>query len=114
MNYQLKHQGKVIAERIESGDSFLERLCGLMFSKNIGNKDGLIFESKSLHTHFMRYDLDIIFLNADYNIIKIIRAMKPWRMTGLYWEAKYAIEMSAGVLTMDINVGDKMELVCIN
>lgn len=95
-------------------DTFWLRLKGLMFKKSLDHIDGLLFESKSLHTHFMRFNLDIIFLSKDFEVIKVIQAMKPWRMTSIYWKAKYAIELKSGVLTTPLSVGDRMDLLCIN
>lgn len=100
---------RIIAEKVDVADSMHLRLLGLMFSKDIGERDGLLITPcNSIHTFFMRYDLDIVFLSKSDEVVKIIREMKPWRMTRMYFKAKKVLEMTGGTLPDDINVGDKL------
>ena len=99
---------EVIANKVNLADSMMERMIGLMFSKDIGAKDGLLISPcNSIHTFFMRYELDIIFLSKDNRVIKVIRKMKPWRMTWMYFKASKVLEMTGGTLPANINAGDE-------
>ena len=99
----------IVAEKVDVADSMHLRLLGLMFSKNIGERDGLLITPcNSIHTFFMRYDLDIVFLSKTDEVVRIIREMKPWRMTRMYFKANKVLEMTGGTLPDDINVGDKL------
>lgn len=73
-------------------DSFFPRFLGLMGRKP--SPSGLLLiPCNSVHTCFMRYDLDIFFLDREYRIVAIRRDMKPWRMTAIYSRAHMAMEI---------------------
>ncbi len=72
--------------------TFKQRLCGLITMK-LGHHQGLLFaNASSLHTFFMKYDLDVLFLDADGKIIKIAKQLKPWRFS-LCLKAKHFVEV---------------------
>lgn len=97
-----------IATKVDVANTLIKKTIGLMFSKNLGDRDGLLITScNSIHTCFMRYNLDIVFLSSDNKVIKVIRNMKPWRMTWMYFKASKVLEMMGGTLPADINAGDE-------
>ena len=56
--------------KIIVADSFSQRLFGLMFKKNITY--GLLFKRcKSIHTFFFKFNIDILVLNKNKEIIAI-------------------------------------------
>ncbi len=86
-----------------------------MFSAELPDCDGfLINPCNSIHTFFMRYPLDIIFLDQNFNIVKVIYDLKPWRMTWIYFRSRQVLEMKAGTLKRGLQTGEKLEAVCIN
>ena len=86
-NEQKCSQHRII-EKVKVAKSFKDRLIGLMFAKSLGEYNGLLISPcRSIHTFFMRMSIDVIFLDKNYKIIKIIRRMKPWRVTGIYFRA---------------------------
>jgi len=105
-------KGKIeIAQRIDLADSLLKRIIGLMFSKDLGERDGLLITPcNSMHTFFMRYELDIVFLSRNNKVIKVIRNMKPWRMTWVYFKANKVLEMKGGTLSREIKAGDEFRI----
>ncbi len=111
MKIQIKYQGKVLSNNILVADNPLTRIIGLMFRKKPLDSDGLILEPcNSIHTFFMRYPLDIVFLSKTNEVVKIIRYLKPWRMTLIYFKARKTLELPAGNLPADIQVGDILEV----
>lgn len=65
--------------RIYIADTFFKRLFGLMFKKNIDY--GLLFNNcRSIHTFFMREEIDIIATDKNDNIIKEYKMVKPFRI----------------------------------
>jgi uncharacterized membrane protein (UPF0127 family) len=61
---------------IKEAKSFKDRLLGLMFKKNIN--EGLLFNNcKSIHTFFMKEEIDIICTDENDNIIKTYKEVKP-------------------------------------
>lgn len=113
--YIVKRNNKVIAERVELANSFKSKLMGLMFSKDLGNRDGLLFHlSNSIHTCFMNYPIDVIFMDKEDKVVRVIRNMKPWRMTRMYFTATKVLELMGGTLKEDLPLGEKLEIECIN
>ena len=45
----------------------------------------------------MNYSIDVVFLNKDYRVIKIMRNLRPWRMTGIYFKASQVLEIKSCV-----------------
>ena len=65
--------------KIKEAKKFKDRLFGLMFKKNI--KHGLVFNNcRSIHTFFMREEIDIVLTDEDDNIIKEYKCFKPWKI----------------------------------
>jgi uncharacterized membrane protein (UPF0127 family) len=82
-----------------------------MFKEKLVGADGLMLDPcRSIHTFFMRYNIDVVFMSRKNAVIKIIRDLKPWRMTWIYWRATKTLEMPAGQLPQDIKVGDVLEV----
>ncbi len=111
-----KNKNMTIGERIFIASTFLERLKGLMFDRSLGEDfDGmLIKQCNSIHTFFMNYNIDVLFLNKNLKVIKIIRGIKPWRMTKVYFSANQVLELKGGSLSSNIVEGDLLEEICIS
>ncbi len=64
---------------IKEAKTFKQRLIGLMFKKNISY--GLLFKNcKSVHTFFMKEEIDIVTTDQNDNIIKKYKNLKPWKI----------------------------------
>jgi uncharacterized membrane protein (UPF0127 family) len=111
MKLQITYKNKQLSNDILLAESLLSRMIGLMFKEKLVGADGLMIDPcRSIHTFFMRYNLDIVFLSRNNQVVKIIRNLKPWRMTWIYFQATKTLEMPAGQLPQDINVGDCLEV----
>lgn len=95
--------------KVKYADNFYKRLIGLMGKKDIDFI--LVFtnlKDSSIHTHFMRFDIDIYFL--DENKIVFEKAtLKPWRFYKPKRQATYIIETKKGELK--IKIGDCLDFV---
>ena len=106
---------KQIAGNIYLARSPLSRLKGLMFIKSMQGFDGLLLDPcNSIHTCFMRFPIDVVFLDKNKCIVKIFRHLKPWRVTRIYFKARQVLELMADNLPRDIKVGDQLEVICTN
>lgn len=81
------HGGGELARRRAQGmkirvaSRFWDRVRGLMFSKGMAPDEGLLIERcNAIHTCFMRFPIDATFLDADGNVVKTVRRIKPWRL----------------------------------
>jgi uncharacterized membrane protein (UPF0127 family) len=101
--------GQILGQRIKLANTFCSRLSGFMFRESIEPYDGLfLVRNNSVHNCFVRFSLDIVFINKDNEIVKIIRNFHPWRFSRIYFRARHTIEFSAGTISDSIVVGDKL------
>ena len=78
-------------------DTFLSRLAGLMLRQKLPVKTGLLLvPCNSVHMCFMRFPIDIIYIDKYYNIIKIVTNLKPWVGLSMCNKAWATLEMTAG------------------
>ena len=83
--------------KIKVAKTFKDRLKGLMFKKNI--KDGLLFNNcSSIHTFFMKEEIDIIATDKDDNIIKAYKKVKPWKVLIAPKNTKNIYELPKGTI----------------
>lgn len=115
-SYILKTQnGEVICQKMIVAHQILDRMKGLMFSQELPACDGfLIAPCNSIHTFFMLYHLDILFLDKNFKVVKAVYDLSPWRMTWIYFKAHQVLEMKAGTMKKNISAGEKLEAICIN
>lgn len=110
MKVEIKYNQKLLSANIHVADDPATRMIGLMFRK-APKGDGLLLEPcNSIHTFFMRYSLDIVFLSKTNEVVKIIRNLPPWRMTWIYFRARKTLELPAGILPLEIKEGDTLEI----
>ena len=76
-----KNKGTLISSKAIIASGFWLRLKGLMFDKAIDERAAVIFyHAPAIHTSFMRFAIDIVFLDKNNKIIKICEAVKPWKI----------------------------------
>lgn len=73
---------------------------------------GLVIEPcNSIHMFFMRYPLDIVFLDKAGQVVFMYRGIKPWRMGRVVRGARLAIELPEGSIERSgTEVGDQIEM----
>lgn len=102
--------GRMLVVRGRVANNPWTRLVGLMGKKELPEGDGLLIErSRSIHTHFMRFPIDVLFMGPDDTVVDVEEAMKPWRIRMSKSGARYVVEVPAGTLRRtDTKVGDKL------
>jgi uncharacterized membrane protein (UPF0127 family) len=76
--------------------SMWSRFWGLMGRSKLPEGRGLFLSPcGSVHTFFMRFPIDVIFLDRDGRVVKVIDSMRPWR-TALGGGGRDALELNAG------------------
>ncbi len=78
-------------------DSFLTRLAGLMFRKKLPPETGLLLAPcNSVHMCCMLFSIDVVYLDKDYKILKVVKNLRPWIGLSLCGKAWAALELTAG------------------
>ena len=92
-------RGAVLAERAALALTVRERMKGLLGRDALVDGEALVIRPcTSIHTFFMRFPIDVLFLDRDGRVLRAIPAMKPWRLTRIYPRAACVAELPAGVL----------------
>lgn len=105
-----QNRSTILSTKVHIAKNFNARLKGLMFSKPLTSDHCLwISQCKSVHSCFMKFTLDILFVDKKLKVVKIIKALKPWRLTPLYIKADSVFEFNSGKLN-NIKVGDQLLL----
>jgi uncharacterized membrane protein (UPF0127 family) len=102
----------VLGERVSVASTSLRRMVGLLGKQRLDSGAGLlIVPSQAIHTVAMHFAIDVIFLDRDWRVVSLRRAMLPFRMTGLHWKARCVLELPAGVIAeTSTAVGDQLEI----
>ena len=83
--------------KIKIADNFILRLAGLMFKKRLPQSTGLLLAPcNSVHMCFMRFAIDVVYIDKEYSIIKVVKNLKPWLGISMCSRAWATLEMTAG------------------
>jgi uncharacterized protein len=100
-------RGMVLAERARVAASAWSRAVGLLGASDAGG--GLFIEPcSSIHTCFMRFPIDALFLDGADRVLAIYAALPAWRFTRWVRGARRVLELDAG-LAGPTAVGDHLE-----
>jgi uncharacterized membrane protein (UPF0127 family) len=89
----------VLAERTERTSTAWERMRGLLGRDGLPQGQALLISPcNSIHMFFMRFAIDVLFLDKDGRIIQAIPRLRPWRATRVYLSARSVLELWAGAL----------------
>lgn len=82
-------------------DNFLARFLGLMGKKSLPEGQGLLLSPcSSIHMMFMHFPIDAVFLDNDYQIIKIVPHLRPWLGFTCCFTAQACLELPSGTANM--------------
>lgn len=94
-----KQNNIILADNVIMADTIFKRMKGLLGAKEIKKGYALILNPcNSIHTFFMRFPIDVLFLNKNNQVIKVVHSIKPFRLTNIYLNSSLAIEFSSGTI----------------
>ncbi len=95
-----KVNGKVLANNVEIAGNFTKRLKGLLGRTGLNRGESMIlYPCSSIHTYFMNFPIDVLFINRDAVVLKTIENMKPYKISPLIKESYMVVELPAGCLS---------------
>ena len=81
---------------IYRADGFMSRLLGLLARRALQADEALyLAPCASVHTFFMRYSIDVAFIDREGRVLKLVSHLKPFRAASC-WSAHGAVELAAG------------------
>jgi uncharacterized membrane protein (UPF0127 family) len=91
--------GTLVAEHVVPATTPWTRFCGLMFRRELPEGHGICLRPcSSIHMFFMRFAIDVAFVDRDGKVVHVLNAIKPWRMSKMVFKSAAAIELPAGTL----------------
>jgi uncharacterized membrane protein (UPF0127 family) len=103
--------GTIVCERCTVADNPLRRMKGLLGRDGLESGEGLLLRPASaVHTYFMRFPIDVVFLDQALVVVEISDGVDPWKATSRRG-AKAVLELPAGESARrGLAVGDQLEL----
>jgi uncharacterized membrane protein (UPF0127 family) len=111
--------GRTLAARVEKADDSASRSKGLLGRESLGADEGLwiaqpalawLVPCPTIHTFFMKFPIDVLFLDGGLQVRRVIEDMKPWRLSPWVRDAHSILELKAGTLRGSVRAGDQLEM----
>jgi uncharacterized membrane protein (UPF0127 family) len=101
--------GQVICDRCVLADTLWRRMRGLLGRHEPNAGEGIVLRpSWSVHTFFMRFAIDVVFVDADQVVAKVVGNLRPWR-TATCRRARDVVELRAGECArLGLAAGDRL------
>lgn len=114
--FSLIRGGKVIIPLVKRADGFWARAVGLMGRRDLPVGEGLWLDPcDAIHTCFMRFPLDVVYLDDQHRVVRVALTVRPWRMSVGGAGASSVIEVRAGWLDAgSLAPGAPVELVSVS
>jgi uncharacterized membrane protein (UPF0127 family) len=105
-------RGSIVCDPAVVADRPFQRLRGLLGRASLPAGEGLLLKpAPSIHTVLMRFPIDVVFLDRDLRVLKLVERLAPWRMASAR-RARAALELAAGeIARRGIGVGDVLGVI---
>jgi len=95
----VSQSGDTIATTVEIANSWWQRFKGLQFRKPLPDGHAILLRPcSSIHTFWMRFSIDVVFLSEEGRIVEIRKGVRPWRIVLPKPGSFVVLEMTAGAL----------------
>lgn len=102
----------ILATDLRVADTSLLRMRGLLGKHNLPDGEALmIAPCSSVHMMFMRFPIDVIFLDKNDQAIGLCHNLKPYQFSPIFFKSHCAIELPAGkIMATQTGLGDKVKI----
>ena len=99
----------VLAHAVEVADTSAKRRTGLLKHEKLEPGEGLwIVPCESVHTFFMKFPIDLLYLDRRHKVRKARSAVRPWRLSACLL-AHSVLELPAGTVEQSgTQAGDEL------
>ncbi len=90
------HEGAPVCPSCELAKNPLRRMKGLLGRRALGEDEGLLLRpASSVHTLFMRFPIDLVFLDRELRVLRVAEDTRPWRIAYTR-RSRMVLELPAG------------------
>lgn len=109
---RLKTANSTLVSHLEVADTLWTRTKGLLGRKQLAHDRALwIRPCNSIHTFFMKFSIDVVFVDAQMVVRKTYTHVRPNRLIFPVWKAASVIEFSAGFLEKHpLSIGEQLHV----
>jgi uncharacterized protein len=102
---------QTVASSAKAARTLLSRLRGLLFGPPLTDGEGLyLIPCRSIHMFGMTFAIDAIFVDKKGLVVGLVRNIKPWSMSDVYWKALGCLELPVGTIdATGTSVGDQLD-----
>ena len=94
-----KTSKELIAAEVIEANTFFDKLFGLITRRRLRDREGFLIENcNGIHTFWMRYSIDAVFLNKNNMVLAIYYNIKPFRATPFIKNACFVLELKSGTI----------------
>ena len=102
----------ILAEKATYANTFFKRLKGLLGRKSLEKNEALIISpANSIHTLFMCFPIDVLFVDKDKKVVKAISSILPFRISPIFIQSRFVVELPSGVIKSTATLaGDRLSI----
>jgi uncharacterized membrane protein (UPF0127 family) len=100
-----------VGDAIFSAETSAARRTGLLKHERLTEGEGLwIVPCEAVHTFFMKFALDLIYIDRKRRVKSVVRNVRPWRFS-MCLPAHSVLELPVGTIDRtETQIGDQLEL----
>ena len=104
-----REDGRIVCESVRVADTIGRRMRGLLGRKSLPGGEGILLRPAwSIHTAFMRFPIDVVFIDPEQVVIRIEHGLRPFK-TASCRGAREIVELAAGECERrQLEVGDRV------
>ena len=111
--------GRALAARVTKADDAASRSKGLLGRESLDADEGMwllqpplawLVPCPAIHTFFMKFSIDVLFLDGGLRVRRVVENMKPWRLSPWVPSARSVLELKGGTLRGSVRAGDLLEM----
>ena len=108
-----------IARRVLKADDHSSRGRGLLGRSGMQADEGLwiilggglrFVPCPTIHTFFMKFAIDVLFLDSNLQVVRIIDNFRPWRLSPWEFRAHSVLELAGDTLRGSVAQGDQLQI----
>ena len=97
--YQAIRDDIVLFSKVKLANDFFTRLVGLLKTKSLDSQQGLLLKKcRQVHTFGMKFNIDVVFLSREGEILDLEKNMVPGRISRHVKEAYWVLELESGAV----------------
>jgi uncharacterized membrane protein (UPF0127 family) len=111
-SWRMSLNGELVTPRLIRADRMWGRMRGLLGRGALAPSEGLwITPCNSIHMFFMRFSIDVVFIDEHLQVVRVHEDVRPWRMARGGKHAHSVLELPPGKAAFfNIRVGDKLTI----